>query len=226
VCANVSSVRTLSIKFWDSIWKNRNTWNKKKLFLFSFKVITIDCKHAFCELLKVVRNSWKVSIVKFGSYVFLDALDIEKSSCSVSFHFKEQKMLASARSVCSPRLDSPRSFSPLCQHMIIYETRINFVHISQLICRLSSVVDSCDGLRRPVHELTEFSAVEGHPTLFSFTRSLCPTPNLFNQTGMWSRQRFIAVGSYKHFVWGFPSSFPERKTTLDVHWRSRNMTYL
>jgi hypothetical protein len=64
-------------------------------------------------------------------------------------------MLASARSVCSPCLDSPRSFSPSCQHIII-----NFVHISQLICRLSSLVDSSDGLKRPVHELMEFSDIE------------------------------------------------------------------
>lgn len=44
--------------------------------------------------------------------------------------------------------------------MTIYETGMNFVHISQLICRLPSIVDSFDGLWRPVHEHTEFPDFE------------------------------------------------------------------
>jgi len=42
----------------------------------------------------------------------------------------------------------------------IWDCGINFVHIYQLICILSSLVDSYDGLSLPVHELKEFPDFE------------------------------------------------------------------
>ena len=72
-----------SIKFQDSVCKSRHTWNKHKIVLFSFKVVTFDfstyltfSRSCTEELLKVSR----ASAFHSSTVILHDVLDILKSS--------------------------------------------------------------------------------------------------------------------------------------------------